>query len=147
MSVSVPARMPSISLCGVPRQRRPDKRTLVSMTARTLPTLSADRLHFRIDLFHGYRLDAGLGHSIGYGKERVRCLLAPDGVGEQPVERLRRQQSCLTCGLRGRVGEFDLNLRHGAVLMAHSVGPSQRYGAASRALEYLRVYLGHLVSF
>lgn len=86
MRVIVPPRTASISLCGVPLQSRPDSRTLVSMTARTPPTLGPDRLHLCVDLIHRHRRDAGFGHAIGDGEQRIRCLPAPDRIGEQLIE-------------------------------------------------------------
>jgi hypothetical protein len=113
--VSVPARTCTNTMCGGPRHSKPDSSTLVSMTARTLPTLNSCGLHLRlsIDLFHWYRFDSRCGHAIGDRQEPVGSLPASNCIKEQSFECRRCQKSCLACGLGRIIWQFDLNFCHG----------------------------------
>jgi hypothetical protein len=112
IKLRAPPRISWMSLCGVPRHSRPDINTLVSRTARTPPTLGADRLYLRIDLFYRHFCDACLGYPIGNRKQRICGLAAPDRIGKEPIERLRRQESCISRCLRRCVRQLDFDLSH-----------------------------------
>jgi hypothetical protein len=98
---------------------------LVSLTARTLPSpgipaFRSGALHLRIDLVDRHRRNAGFGHAIGDLEERVGRLLAPDRVGQQPFERLRRQEAGFARSFRRRPrairsGSSSCSLRQPAV--------------------------------
>ena len=68
------------------------------------PSLGAESLHLRINLFHGHRLDAGRSDTIGDAEKPGSGLLPSDRVREQTAERFRREQPGGARGLRRIVG-------------------------------------------
>ena len=89
---SAPARICSISACGLPRQNKPDSSTLVSTTARMSLPLGTNGFYLPIDLFHRHRLDAGFGRTLGDRQTGIGRLPAPYRIREQPFERLGYQE-------------------------------------------------------
>jgi hypothetical protein len=79
---------------------------------RTLAALRACGRHFRDDLVHRQRGDAGCRHPIGDPKQRVASQLAANRLGEEFVESLRSKQACLAGSFESRVRKLDLNRRH-----------------------------------
>jgi hypothetical protein len=85
---------------------------LVSTTTRAPPTPRTDGLHFRVNLPHRHRFDAGLGYAICNREQGIRGSLTSDRLVKQASERPRRQQAGRTRGFGGRVGQLDLDFRH-----------------------------------
>jgi hypothetical protein len=94
---------------------------------RTLAALRTCGLHFRDDLVHRQRGDAGCRHPIGDPEQRVASQLAANRLGEELVESLRSKQACLAGSFESCVRKLDLNRRHERTIRSPKVLEQARF--------------------